>query len=238
VASLKINALDPTASCIQTMAYPLWRKLYVNSMVDFANAGASAALAQCASVSAASFLAPHGFTPLPATVPGGGTYCEDFNEQMLCGASSNPNGCATNAAAGLPTALTTCGNATVEALEECDNGPSNGPPPATCSVTCRRNLQGPPLWPQGSTLSATETGPTSVQLSWTEGADPNGVTGYPEENRNPVSSHPPAPAAVADAGGWGHERRWPLRFVCDCVALGWLLSSESGQHPAHRRRRR
>src|SRR5262249_43460867 len=68
----------------------------------------------------------------------------DFNEQAQCGASSNGNACASNSAAGLPTAVTTCGNGLTEFGEACDDGPANGPYPAACSRSCTRNVDPPP----------------------------------------------------------------------------------------------
>jgi ABC-type phosphate transport system substrate-binding protein len=141
--ALKVKALEPTVSCIQSFAYPITRKLYFNTMLGFANVtGQERALSLCEStpsiINAA--LSAHGFVQLPAGGPNAGQpFCEDFNEQMLCGAASNTNACASNPS-GIATAATTCGNGVVEAFEECDLGAAgNGSLPATCSTTCRFN---------------------------------------------------------------------------------------------------
>jgi hypothetical protein len=180
VVALKVQALDPTSSCIQSTNYPLWRKLYLiwrklylNTLAGFSHvSGPELAFAQCeansATVNAA--LLQFGFTQLPATwssAPNGGApYCEYFDEQVACGAASNANACAGNAAVGHPTTGTTCGNGMVEALEPCDNGAANGPPPAVCSTICRANPAAQrPQWPGAASVSATATGPTTVQIT-------------------------------------------------------------------------
>jgi hypothetical protein len=83
----------------------------------------------------------------------GNPYCEDYNEQMFCGATSNVNACANNQALGLAlgsggtVVSTTCGNGVVEAFEDCDDGVAgtstqrsgtagNGQPGDTCSTLC------------------------------------------------------------------------------------------------------
>jgi ABC-type phosphate transport system substrate-binding protein len=140
--AIKIKALEPTTACIQSFSYPLTRKLYLSTTAGFANVtGQELALAQCEATPATinASLSAHGFVSLPATVPGGGVYCEDFNEQALCGAASNADGCAANAGVSLPIAKTVCGNGVKEALEECDNGATNGAAPAECSTACRLN---------------------------------------------------------------------------------------------------
>jgi RHS repeat-associated protein len=184
--ALKVNALDPTASCIQSTTYPLWRKVYLSTQVGFPQVnGAELALSQCTASATTMnpLLSASGFVPLPASgsnaLNGGAPYCEDFDEQVVCGASSNANACSGNGAVALPTVSTTCGNGVVEALEECDKGSSNGLPPAVCSSICRANPGGqPPQWPSSSSVTVTASGPTAVQVSWTAATDPNGVTGY------------------------------------------------------------
>src|SRR5262249_19444840 len=141
---LKVKSLEPTVACIQGFTYPIVRKLYLSTMLGFSGVtGQEQALAQCeASTSIINTaLTAHGFVTLPASAPNGANpYCEDFNEQMLCGAASNNNACAANTGT-IPTASTTCGNGVKEAFEDCDLGTgSNGPLPATCSTTCRLNL--------------------------------------------------------------------------------------------------
>lgn len=142
--ALKVHAIDPSPLCIQSLVYPLWHKLYLNSALGFANVtGEELALAQCEADPNVAFtsLIDNALLPLALSSPNGGApYCEDFNEQALCGASSNVNACAgLPLSLGLPTASTTCGNGILEAYEECDNGPSNvnGGGPGTCSLICR-----------------------------------------------------------------------------------------------------
>ena len=82
------------------------------------------------------------FFTLGASSPAGADtqFCEDFNEQTICGATSNNNACPSNPT-GLPTANTVCGNGTLEAYEECDPGATGIPPvnagAGGCSATCR-----------------------------------------------------------------------------------------------------
>ncbi len=180
------GGIYPTVADIQLAgapnSYPAWRKLYINSSKGFdavdgtttltTNTGTSnLALAQwlsktsnVAGVSGVDALT--GFFSLGPTA-GAGTlaagaanqpFCEDFNEALLCAASSNANGCTTNAnqlspssslsapsTLGLtttnfvpvPTLSTTCGDGTKDPFEDCDNGLSNGTSGNACSSTCR-----------------------------------------------------------------------------------------------------
>ncbi|MGD0678685.1 MAG: hypothetical protein ABSC94_25025 [Polyangiaceae bacterium] len=164
VQSLKIKGRPDAVACIQTFQYPYSRKLYLDSVVGFLNASAAEqALALCESQESLINQAVNAeaFAPLPPAgtfvtgqngqlidegVNGGNPFCEDFNEQLICGAAVNNNGCATNSrvvgaagAGSLPTAQTTCGNGIQEAFEDCDLGLNNGPLPSTCSTTCRFN---------------------------------------------------------------------------------------------------
>jgi hypothetical protein len=132
-----VNGLSPTIACIQKFAYPLSSKLYLDTMLGFsAVTGQELALSRCLADLAITNtgLTQYGFIPPPS-----GVFCEDFNEKALCGASSNINACTNNAAVGLPTTSTTCGNGVLEQLEECDNGASNGIG-ASCSLTCRKGI--------------------------------------------------------------------------------------------------
>ncbi len=139
--ALLVNGVAPTDTNIQNnFFYPLSRKLYLNSMIGFNNVwGGELELAKCeAAPSMAGFLTTIGFTPIGA--PGGsGTYMEDYNEQMLCGAAQNTPGC-TPTAVGLAanTLVTTCGNGIQEPYEDCDLGATvNGTAGAACTATCR-----------------------------------------------------------------------------------------------------
>jgi cysteine-rich repeat protein len=134
-AAIKVGGFDPTASCQESAQYPLAHKVYLDTVVGLSGvSGQEGALLQCAQSAAVvdPLLLANGFTPLPDAGPnainGGNPYCEDFDEQTVCGQSSNVNACAGQAV------QTTCGNGIVEAYEECDPGIAEGPP---CSTTCR-----------------------------------------------------------------------------------------------------
>jgi hypothetical protein len=158
---LLANGIGPSPACISNFSYPLSRKLYLNSIIGFPNInGAEALLAACentpATINAA--LTGRNFLALPnnggglETPNAGSPFCEDFNEQMLCAGQSgqaNVNACANNSGSAFPTAMTTCGNAIVEAFEDCDQGTAgtsnalnggNGSAGNLCSTTCRFNL--------------------------------------------------------------------------------------------------
>ncbi|MGD0677077.1 MAG: hypothetical protein ABSC94_16810 [Polyangiaceae bacterium] len=184
VQSLKIKGRPDAIACIQTFQYPYSRKLYLDTIVGFLNATpADQALALCESQESIvnQAINAEGFVPLPPTgtivigqsgqqidegINGGAPFCEDFNEQLLCGAPSNNNGCATNSqvvgaagAGSLPSVQTTCGNGIQESFEDCDlgtpgtanqlpwtlispsagSGSGNGSLPSPCSTTCRFN---------------------------------------------------------------------------------------------------
>jgi hypothetical protein len=155
-ASAGIDADDvygvyPQLSSVQALGtkteYPLSRKLYFASLPGWSNVnGQELALAQFEAASSPQFeaiLTTNDFFELGAqsALPAGGvantTFCEDFDEQTVCGASANANGCTDSTNTGLPTVNTVCGNGTIEAYEECDNGSSNGTSGNKCSSTCR-----------------------------------------------------------------------------------------------------
>jgi hypothetical protein len=155
-AAVKINKQSPALLCIQGhFLYPLSRKLYFNTVAGFPGVtGQELALTGCETdlaqpslgtpagvVTAA--VASSGFVQIPSFVNAGEPYCEDFNETMLCGASSYPfniDACL-NATPldNFPVFDTVCGDGQRDSFEDCDDGPLNGPPPATCSTTCRNN---------------------------------------------------------------------------------------------------
>jgi hypothetical protein len=159
--AMLVNAIPDAQLCVQEFAYPLSRKLYLDTLVGFASVtGQELALAQCenngGTITApgiSKLISDNNFIPLPATLTAasGGTtatttttngapFAEDFNEQMLCATSSNSYAPSSNGSVGLPTIGTTCGNGIKESFEDCDLGAaSNGPLPATCSTTCRTN---------------------------------------------------------------------------------------------------
>jgi hypothetical protein len=139
--ALKVNGVAPATACVRSLAYPLARKLYLNTMIGFENVtGQERSLAECfagsglsAGTSIDAIASSFGFTTLGAS-----PYCEDFNEVANCGAADpNTNACANNEGA-VPGASTstTCGNGVVELLEECDEGPLNGTA-GHCTTTCR-----------------------------------------------------------------------------------------------------
>jgi hypothetical protein len=141
----------------QAVEYQISRKLYFNSILGFnaltdATAQGETDFASYESQEAliAPILTSVGYFPL-ATGAIAAPFCEDFNEQMLCGAGANNNACANNAFPGgsttvagpfgaIPSAVTSpvCGNGVQEAYEECDLGAAlNGASGQTCSSTCR-----------------------------------------------------------------------------------------------------
>jgi hypothetical protein len=153
--TIKLNKQSAGVLCIQNhFAYPLARKLYLNTLTGFGNVtGQELALAGCETDLAQPSLgtsagivttavATSGFIQIGPFVNAGEPFCEDFNEVALCGAASNNDACVA-----VPTNLnnfpafeTVCGDGNVDAYEDCDNGTANGPPPAMCSTTCRNNF--------------------------------------------------------------------------------------------------
>jgi hypothetical protein len=62
---------------------------------------------------------------------------------MLCGTATYPfniDACLNPTTLdNFPVFETVCGDGQTDSFEDCDNGTLNGPPPATCSTTCRNN---------------------------------------------------------------------------------------------------
>ncbi|MGA3121056.1 MAG: hypothetical protein ABSF69_09840 [Polyangiaceae bacterium] len=185
--TIRIDETYPTEATVtalgsQTIEYQIARKLYFNSLVGFSGitAGTSGqtdtatgelTLAQYEANNSATqinpILANVGFFALPsaATAPYNAPFCEDFNEELICGAAagaggtlSNVNGCLTNAgnnsalgvAVNLPSQGSICGNGIQEPYEECDNGTpgvtsgtgtavsgGNGASGNNCTTACR-----------------------------------------------------------------------------------------------------
>jgi len=185
--TIRIDETYPTEATVtalgsQTIEYKIARKLYFNSLVGFSGitAGTSGqtdtatgelTLAQYEANNSATqinpILANVGFFALPsaATAPYNAPFCEDFNEELICGAAagaggtlSNVNGCLTNAgnnsalgvAVNLPSQGSICGNGIQEPYEECDNGTpgvtsgtgtavsgGNGASGNNCTTACR-----------------------------------------------------------------------------------------------------
>jgi hypothetical protein len=163
IDALRVAQVYPTTTSVQSGAtptspagpqYPVWRKLYFNSLVGFANVASTSAdptasdellLAKFEASPAQinPILTSLGYFTLGAGSPAGGDvpYCEDFDEQLWCNVSGPPNvnACPTNPT-GLPSvANTSCGNGILEFGEECDLGLGNAPT-ATCTMQCRSTL--------------------------------------------------------------------------------------------------
>ena len=147
--AIRVAQTYPTTTTVQELGkpgeYQLSRKLYFNSLVGFSfvadttgDPTATHELTLAKFESTPSLINPilvnNDFFELGPLSPAGANtqYCEDFNEQTICGASTNNNGCAGNGSVvppntydggvGLPTISTICGNGLLEAFEECDPG--------------------------------------------------------------------------------------------------------------------
>lgn len=155
--AIKLNKQSPVTACIQSsfFIYPFARKLYLNTVPGFAAVtGQELQLAGCMTDLAqpthnpptpaglvTTNIVAAGFLTLPQFLNNGLPYCEDFNEEALCGIAPNGNAC-DNLKPNFddfPGFSTVCGDGLVDAFEDCDNGTLNGPPPATCSTICRSN---------------------------------------------------------------------------------------------------
>jgi hypothetical protein len=153
IDSIRVAQTAANAASVQKLGqageYQLARKLYFASLHGFANIAASTGDPQAADeLTLAKFeatpaninpiLTTNGFYTLGGQSPSGTDtpFCEDFNEQNVCGAAANANGCTGNPA-GIPTANTICGDGVQGAYEECDNGTANGTSGNHCSLTCR-----------------------------------------------------------------------------------------------------
>lgn len=137
--SMLVNGIVPSDDNIRnSFYYPLSRKLYYNSLIGFNSVwGAENALAAyVASPAGSTLVDTWNFTTLA-----GGAFLEDFNEQLVCGAATNTNGCTNNPITGVPTnpfgitTVTTCGDKIVDPYEDCDNGTGTGGNTATCPTT-------------------------------------------------------------------------------------------------------
>jgi hypothetical protein len=154
-SAMRLAGVASTVTCIQDSIYPLWRKLYLNSIVGFNNIPSTDPQYALAQVECDNntydnvALNAEGFIQLPSFVNNGQPYCENFNAAMLCGntaetfnasgVSSDYTPCNGVQGAGFATGLqTTCGNGIKEAYEDCDNGPTTGgSTDTTCTNTCR-----------------------------------------------------------------------------------------------------
>lgn len=108
--ALKVNQIDPNNLCVQNFltkgpsdasTYRLSRRLYLNTLNGFENLSTESSdqtlMANCfANGHAGDKATGLGFIPLPATIGSvniGSSYCEDFNEQSICGDASNVDAC-------------------------------------------------------------------------------------------------------------------------------------------------
>jgi hypothetical protein len=107
---LRVNGVGDGVACTPLppgspgTSYRLWSKLYFNSIVGFGRVTSAAELALAEFESFDQNTGPivvnYGFFQLPFS-PSGSVptpFCEDFNEQVVCGAANNLNGCAFNTA--------------------------------------------------------------------------------------------------------------------------------------------
>jgi hypothetical protein len=166
--ALFINEVPDATECVQNFDYPISRKLYLDTITGYNTSGVTGDELTLASFEAAQgattgfpthmdvLMNRWHFVELPNTATGetfsifNGTYCEDYNEAMLCKLTSNNNACAGNAASWpVPAAnSTTCGDGNIDPYEDCDDGNSsvvpstvhnvgNGATGSQCSTTCR-----------------------------------------------------------------------------------------------------
>jgi cysteine-rich repeat protein len=142
VASLQVNHMSPLAACVETFAYPMTSKLYLNSFLGFQNpqtATHERELAKCLANPSLinNALTGRGFVPLPSAAPGSAPYCEDFRQTQCANLGNPANGdaCSDNGTVGLPTASTICGNGVVEFGEQCEDG--NNVANDGCSPNCQ-----------------------------------------------------------------------------------------------------
>jgi hypothetical protein len=162
VGALQVAAVVPNITTVQALGtapeYQLSRKLYLNSLVGFGHVAATTgdpgaadeitlAKYEAIGTNINPILTTFSFFPLGAQSPAGTDtpFCEDFNEQTICGAGSNANGCTGNPT-GIPTASTTCGNGVLDKYEECDGTVNAGT--GGCSLTCRCVLDFNPTAPR------------------------------------------------------------------------------------------
>jgi hypothetical protein len=162
IDALRVNEIYPTTSTVQALgtqnSYEYARKLYFGTLIGFGNIAATTgdptatdevALARFES-NPSSFnpiITSNGFFTLGSQSPAGTDtqFCEDFNEDVTCNSGlgsggalgrANLNGCTGNPT-GIPTANTVCGDGTIQAYEECDDGQNNGKSGFKCSAACR-----------------------------------------------------------------------------------------------------
>jgi hypothetical protein len=104
--ALRLDGILPDPFCVREPVgsanrYPLSRKLYLNATKGFETVtGDELKMARC--FAQRSIIDPkvlaEGFITLTDPAGSGVTFCEDFNEQTLCGAPGNTNACSNNVA--------------------------------------------------------------------------------------------------------------------------------------------
>ncbi len=98
-----IKGIQDAQQCIVTAAYPLSRKVYINTEIGFENVtGQELALAKCFAGSATGFgslLAAQTLFQLPT-----GPVCQDFAQESVCPGGAAANDACANNPAGIPTA--------------------------------------------------------------------------------------------------------------------------------------
>jgi hypothetical protein len=166
---LRVSQLQAGVACLPAPpgsgkpSYPLWRKLYFNTITGFARVtnASELNLGQYESVDSSinPILTQYNFFQLPfgpnGKGPGGNPapFCEDLNEQAVCSATTTAaNACNTNvgltssfgtipsdpsSAPGSATTSTICGNGIIEDFEDCDTAAALPTGCGTCSTTCR-----------------------------------------------------------------------------------------------------
>jgi hypothetical protein len=193
--AVKINKQNPIATCITGdgvnipgFTYPLSRKLYLDTVPGFASvttneqslvgcetnlaqavAGTTPALQAASNAGIVSTaIVNAGFIQVPSFYNGGNPYCEDYNENMLCGAATNSASCPTAVPApysAFPTSnSTTCGNGIQEAFEDCDCGTAQvavSAPKANVTA-CGTTVNGGTVC---STTCRSSTGPIALQAA-------------------------------------------------------------------------
>jgi len=147
--AMRLDGILPVTANVQSFAYPLSRKLYLNTLKGFGavadtNGELTFAKNEAGKTEIDYYVANEGFVVLPDSVTLGGSagapYCEDYNETAKgCTTSANINACADNVAP-IPAGGTSCGNGTTtstpEAYERCDVGAANGSSTSNCSASC------------------------------------------------------------------------------------------------------
>jgi hypothetical protein len=149
---LRVSQLEAGTTCTPAApgsgiaSYPLWRKLYFNSVLGFSRVTTAAELNlgqfEATDTNMDPIMTKYAFFNLPfspnGTGPGGNPaqFCEDFNELNVCGAAANTNnGCGTNFVGGTP-----AGAALTSTFGTIPSDPSLTPASATKSTVCGNGI--------------------------------------------------------------------------------------------------